>query len=348
MTGELGLVHVERRRENLDVHLGFELGVDDEILIVLIGVGMNSRDVVLSGHKGEVIGNALNRRNDRLHVRVGNSVNLLDEHTTVQNLAGDHVLHHVELIIVRGSVHRLDNLRNQVGDTVPRQERLTERVVLNGVLVELLVVQNVERRANVGNDALRELALGDVGVVLLSLGKLHENLFDVLTELEHTFLKGSPRIVIELGGHNNATDTVDKGVDELILEGDVIHDDSANLANAVSVGGSNGDIVLIVHGSAVADSVQHVHAAVGQSDQSGLIRHSFILLSNTLFRREQVFEADRLCSLFRFIIRIRRFRFLRYNGRGHKPFSIISRKLVITPLQVIEVRFANNVGSLRG
>ena len=348
MAGELGLVHVERRRENLDVHLGFELGVDDEILIVLICVGMDASDVVLRGHKGEVIGNALNRRNDRLHVRVGNSVNLLDEHTTVQNLAGDHVLHNVELVIVRGGVHRFDNLRNQVGDAVPRQERLAERVVLNGVLVELLVVQDVERRADVGNDTLCELALGYAGVVLLSLGKLHENLFNVLTKLEHTFLKGSPRIVIELGGHNDATDAVDEGVDELILKSDVIHDDSANLANAVSVRGCNGDVVLIVHGSAVADSVQHVHAAVGQSDQSGLIRHSFILLSNTLFRREQVIEADRLCSLFRFINWIRRFRFWLYNGRGHKPFSIISRKLVITPLQVIEVRFANNVGRLRG
>ena len=113
-------------------------------------------------------------------------------------MAGDAVLEDQELIVVHARVHRFDNLRGEVVQTLHGEERLAKLRLCHGGLVELLVVEDVERRPNVRHLALEDLAGGGVRVELEGAGDVHEDFLDGLAEPHHALLEHLPGVLVRL------------------------------------------------------------------------------------------------------------------------------------------------------
>nr|DAW58258.1 MAG TPA: hypothetical protein [Caudoviricetes sp.] len=299
MTKELSLVHVECRSENINVHGGIKHGVNNHVLVGLVSKRANGCGVVLTVHKRQLIRHALNSGDNRfrilsIHGRDGDRVN-----TTVENVPRKQVLHDKELIVVRARVHGIDDSSDKVSHAIPRQERLFKLLLRDRRLVELLIVHDVEGRANIRHNALEHFLLRNLGIELLNLCNIDEDFLNRFAVLKNTLLEESNRVGIHLRRKHDAANTVHQSVQEFILESRVIHDNRANGANRFNVGCvSFRNIISIIDRRIIADNIQNIRSGRGKRPNLRLNRHKHLLLS-----RKQVIIFFRRFIVIGFIFR---------------------------------------------
>ena len=279
MTHKVSLIHIERSSQSVHVNDRLCLCAHDEVLVIVLGVLEHTSGVVLRGREHHQVGRFLNGGGHSVGVRSGESVNGYGMETTSQNLLCQQILHGDELIVVGGGIHLVNDTGDELRDAVSGQERLSQLLLLNSCLVELLIVHNMERRAHIGNLPLVNFLLGNSRVILERLGDVYENLFDSLAVFQHTLFEHLPRVGVHLAGENHTTNAIHQSGQELILELGHIHNDSANLTNVVRVIGSDRYIVLIIDGGAITNSVQHINRTIGEGFNLRLSGHFYVLLS---------------------------------------------------------------------
>ena len=253
---ELGLIHVERGSKNVNVHSCVKHGIDNHVLVSLFGESANCCRVVLTIHKRQLIGHALNGGDNRFSVLGRDSDGV---HTAIENVTGKQVLHNKELVVVRTRIHRINDSSDKVNHAVPRQERLFKLLLRNSRLVELLIVHDVERSAHIRHDTLENFLLGNLRVELLNLCNIDEDFLNGLTVFKNAFLEERNGVRVHLRREHNTADAVNQSVQEFVLESRIIHDNCTNRANGFNiVCVSFGDIIAIIDRSVIADNIQNV------------------------------------------------------------------------------------------
>ena len=211
----------------------------------------------------KLVRHTFNGGNNALHISGRSSGNLDRIKSTIQNVLRKQILHGLELIIISRRIHRFNNLSNQVGNLVPRQESKAKVILLNSGLVEFLVIHHVESRTNVRNLTLENLVFSNSRVITERLSNVHIDFFNRFTKVKESALKNSPRISIKFGVNDCKTNAIHKCVQKFVLECIVSHDDSTNFTDGILRRVSNRNIVLIVGTSGVTNSVENINIIRG-------------------------------------------------------------------------------------
>ena len=261
---EISFIHVECRSENLNIHHGIKVRIDDDILIILERIILNTSQIILVAHELKIIGSSLNGSDNGFHVSRANRSDLYRLKLTIQNMLTDKVLHNLKFIVVCGGVHAVNNLSNQISDTLPTKECLTKLFSLNGSFVKLLIIEHMERGSNIRNFTLHEESFGNGGVILKGLSNINENLFNGFAIFHDTLLELCPRIRIQFRCDNHSTDSVYKSTKELILENGIVHNDKTDLTNIVLRNTCNRHIILVICACAISDSIKNFLRTCGK------------------------------------------------------------------------------------
>lgn len=237
MTEELGVFHVERTSQDTHIDQRFHRGADDYVLVLAQGGVVHARTVVVGLEERHLRGDGACAVH---HVIDGgeHGGNGFVCDIAFEDGTGDHVLHGAVLVVLHARVHRIYNLGDEVGDSLPGQESLTELVVLDGGFVELLEVHGMERCTNVGNLALEHFLGSRCWVERMRVCEVDENLLDGLAELHVAALEHRPGVVPHLRGDDGETDAVHERVQEGVLVGLIGHDEIADSMEATGIIGN--------------------------------------------------------------------------------------------------------------
>ena len=262
MTEELGFVHIERRRQKVDIYIRVKLRWHYKVLICFVALIQNSRARVCGLRELKFVRQCTNARSNGLRIFLGGNSNRHGVNFSAEELLRKHIFGSQPFIIRCCTIHLINNSSDQIDNAVPRKERGTKHIGRYGCFVKLLVIHYIESRLYIRNFLFENFSLGNIRVESKRFCKSYKDVLHNFTIFKDSLLKHSERIAEHLWGNDHSTDSVHKRRKEFVLQLRHVHDRRTDLANAFRIGCSDRNIILIINRRAVSDSVNYINAAI--------------------------------------------------------------------------------------
>ena len=186
LTAKRSTIHIECRSKNVNIIVSVELSIHENVLIFFRSNSSNTTCVILSAHKGQLVGRTTELFSRILHV---GSIEANGVHFTMRNSLDNEVLEKQIFVVLVSDINRVNDLCNQILNTTDTGERHTEVFLLNGNRVLNSPVHGMECRPNIGESTLELAGFSFLRRELTCFCNIDENFFNSFTELKITFLE---------------------------------------------------------------------------------------------------------------------------------------------------------------
>ena len=255
-THEVSFAHVERTCKHIHIEVSIELSIHEDDLSFLRGGGLNSGGIVVATHEREQIALATESLGIVVHIRTINANGLK---LTFGNALNDKILEQKELIIVGGGVDSINNVGDEIGNTLSVKESLFKLFHADGNRIDNLPVHSVESRLHIGLVLLEFSCLSLFLREGESLGDTHEDVFDGFTVVNHALLQSCIGVVEGGRLNTDSGNTVYQSVDKLVCHGGSTIKHFTHTRN-INSGGNFGNLILISKRSIVTNNVKDINS----------------------------------------------------------------------------------------